>query len=135
MKKIIFGCTLILTSVIWVCMLILAGFIVCNGDGKQIWSFSQYGFAEVINELTIFSIIIPIIALVIGVCLVYFSFVDESKFEEQKPDKTKFNSTHEQTSQKSLSTWKCSKRGTINKTGTSDCDHCGARYSSRQNEE
>lgn len=94
MKKTIFGCTLILTSIIWVCMLILAGFIVCNGDGKQIWSFSQYGFAEVISELTIFSIIVPIITLVIGCSLVYFSFVDESKFKKQKLVKTEFNNTH-----------------------------------------
>ena len=108
-------------------MLILAGFVVCNGEGKQIWSFSQYGFAEVINELTIFSIIVPIITLVIGCSLVYFSFVDESKFKKQKLVKTEFNNTHEQTSQKSLSTWECSKCKTINKSGTSDCDYCGAR--------
>ena len=77
MKKVIIGMGIILSSVLWFCTLVICGFVNCIGEGKQHWSFAEQGFSDVIAELSLFSIIIPIAVLAIGVWLVVLGFKEE----------------------------------------------------------
>ena len=69
MEKVVLGCTLILSSIIWFCTLILSGFIAGNGSTQFI---PANGFSYVIDILSVFSIIIPIVVLAVGVIFVYY---------------------------------------------------------------
>ena len=64
MKKMILGCALIICATICFCTLILCSFIICSGEGKQMWSFSQFGFSSVIQDLSWLAVAVPIIFFV-----------------------------------------------------------------------
>lgn len=64
---------MIICATICFCTLVLCGFIVCNGEGRQTWTFMQYGFTDVIRELSWLAVIIPIGILSAGIGLVVSS--------------------------------------------------------------
>lgn len=84
MKKLVLGCTLIICAAIGLCTLVLSGFIVCNGEGKQAWSFMQYGLAEVVRELSWLAVVIPLGLLIAGIWLVGSSFKEISENKQDK---------------------------------------------------
>ena len=85
MKKIILGCSLIICATICFCTLVLCGFVVCTGEGTQGWSFRQFGFSSVIQDLTWLAVAIPIILAMIGIGFVISSFKETT---ENKRDRS-----------------------------------------------
>ena len=84
MKKIILGWSLIICATICFCTLVLCGFVVCTGEGTQGWSFRQFGFSSVIQDLTWFAVVIPIILSIIGIGLVISSFKETPESKQEK---------------------------------------------------
>lgn len=74
MKKLLVGLSLLISSVLWLCTLVICGFVNCIGEGKQSWSFTNLGFSDVIVELSSIAIIIPLAVLLIGIWFIISGF-------------------------------------------------------------